>query len=161
MGSTRCPRPTATNPDSSGFAHRLRPNGHNWLTPSPIGWGACWNAKGYWRATPNSWIWAQHTAPAGDPGLFLSLFFETNAARNYSGWSNADYDALIADLRAAGDPQARIDLARQAQEMIAAEAPVAFLVTPEWHVGLSPASAGYKPWGSDYYVIRPGRVVTG
>ena len=39
--------------------------------------------------------------------------------------------------------------------MIAAEAPVSFLVTPEWHVGLSPALAGYEPWGSDYYVIRP------
>ena len=100
-------------------------------------------------------LWAQHTAPAGDPGLFLSLFFETDAARNYSGWSNAAYDVLIAELRAEGGPQARIDLARRAQEMIAAEAPVSFLVTPEWHVGLSPALAGYEPWGSDYYVIRP------
>ena len=100
-------------------------------------------------------LWAQHTAPAGDPGLFLSLFLETDAARNYSGWSNAAYDSLIAELRAEGDPQARIDLARRAQETIAAEAPVAFLVTPQWHVGLSPALAGYEPWGSDYYVIRP------
>lgn len=100
-------------------------------------------------------LWAQHTAPAGDPGLFLSLFFETGAARNYTGWSNAGYDALIADLRAEGDPQARVDLALKAQEMIAAEAPVSFLVTPEWHVGLSPALADYQPWGSDYYVIRP------
>ena len=100
-------------------------------------------------------LWAQHTAPAGDPGLFLSLFFETDAARNYSGWSNAAYDSLIAELRAEGDPRARIDLALRAQEMIAAEAPVSFLVTPEWHVGLSPALAGYEPWGSDYYVIRP------
>ena len=105
-------------------------------------------------------LWAQHTAPAGDPGLFLSLFFETDAARNYSGWSNAVYDALIAELRAAGDPKARIELALKAQEMIAAEAPVSFLVTPEWHVGLSPKLAGYEPWGSDYYVIRPDLVAT-
>ena len=100
-------------------------------------------------------LWATHTAPAGDPGLFLSLFFETDAIWNHSGWSNAEYDALIAELRAEGDPQARIGLAVQAQEMIAAEAPVSFLVTPEWHVALSPALAGYEPWGSDYYVIRP------
>lgn len=104
-------------------------------------------------------LWAQHTAPAGDPGLFLSLFFETDAARNYTGWSNAAYDALIAELRAEGDPQARTNLALKAQKMIAAEAPVAFLVTPEWHVGLSPALAGYEPWGSDYYVIRPDLVL--
>ncbi|MEM8851235.1 MAG: ABC transporter substrate-binding protein [Pseudomonadota bacterium] len=100
-------------------------------------------------------LWAQHTAPAGDPGLFLSLFFETDAARNYTGWSNTEYDALIAELRAEGDPQGRIDLALRAQDLIAAEAPVSFLVTPEWHVGVGPALAGYEPWGSDYYVIRP------
>ncbi|WP_420405596.1 ABC transporter substrate-binding protein [Nisaea sp.] len=104
-------------------------------------------------------LWAQHTAPAGDPGLFLSLFFETGAARNYSGWSNPEFDALIANLRAEGNPKARIDLARRAQEMIAAEAPVSFLVTPEWHVGLSSKLEGYALWGSDYYVIRPDLVL--
>lgn len=104
-------------------------------------------------------LWAQHTAPAGDPGLFLSLFFQTGAARNYSGWSNAGYDALIEQLRASDDAQARISLALRAQEIIAAEAPVSFLMTPEWHVGLSPALAGYEPWGSDYYVIRPDLVL--
>ncbi len=100
-------------------------------------------------------LWAQHSAPAGDPGLFLSLFFETDAARNYAGWSNAAYDALIVKLRRESDPQVRVALARQAQAIISAEAPVAFLVTPEWHVGLSPALANYVPWGSDYYIIRP------
>ncbi len=100
-------------------------------------------------------LWAQHTAPAGDPGLFLSLFFETGAARNYTGWSNADYDALIAELRSERDPEARIALALEAQEMIAENAPVAFLVTPKWHVGVSERLASYEPWGSDYYVLRP------
>lgn len=100
-------------------------------------------------------LWAQHTAPAGDPGLFLSLFFETGAARNYTGWSNAAYDDVIAALRAATSPDERIDLARQAQKLIADGAPVSFLVTPEWHVGLSERLADYQPWGSDYYVIRP------
>ncbi len=100
-------------------------------------------------------LWAQHTAPAGDPGLFLSLFFETGSSRNYAGWSSDEYDATIAELRTAIDPEDRIALAQQAQELIAEGAPVSFLVTPEWHVGLSSDLAGYEPWGSDYYVIRP------
>lgn len=104
-------------------------------------------------------LWAQHTAPAGDPGFFLSLFFETGASRNYSGWSNAEYDALIAKLRTEADPQARIELALRAQRIIAAETPVSFLVTPEWHVALSEKLAGYEMWGSDYYVIRPDLVL--
>ena len=105
-------------------------------------------------------LWAQHTAPAGDPGLFLSLFFETDAARNYAGWSDAAYDDVIVRLRAAAEPDERIALARQAQSLIAQGAPVSFLVTPEWHVGLSERLAGYEPWGSDYYVIRPDLVVS-
>lgn len=100
-------------------------------------------------------LWAQHTAPAGDPALFLSLFLETDAANNYTGWSDATYDDVIAKLRSASDPNARIDLARKAQELIAQGAPVSFLVTPQWHVGLSGRLENYEPWGSDYYVIRP------
>lgn len=100
-------------------------------------------------------LWAQHTAPAGDPGFFLSLFLGSDGANNYSGWSNDAFDAMLADLAETGDPQARAAIAREAQVVIAEEAPVAFLVTPEWHVGLSARLAGYEPWGSDYYVIRP------
>lgn len=100
-------------------------------------------------------LWAQHTAPAGDPAFFLSLFLETDAANNYSGWSDQQYDEVIAALRTATEPQERIDLARKAQELIADGAPVSFLLTPEWHVGLTGRLEDYQPWGSDYYVIRP------
>lgn len=99
-------------------------------------------------------LWAQHAAPAGDPGFLLALFLETGGANNYSGWSNAAFDALVAELRTTGDPAKRIKLAREAQAIVLEEAPVAFLVTPEWHVGLSEKLAGYEPWGSDYYVLR-------
>ncbi|MEM9106070.1 MAG: ABC transporter substrate-binding protein [Pseudomonadota bacterium] len=100
-------------------------------------------------------LWAQHTAPAGDPALFLSLFLETGAANNYSAWSDADYDGVLSQLRAASDPKERVELARKAQELITKGAPVSFLVTPQWHVGLSGRLKSYEPWGSDYYVIRP------
>lgn len=100
-------------------------------------------------------LWAQHTASAGDPAQFLSLFLESGAANNYSGWSNADYDDVIAKLREARDPEVRNAFALEAQEIIARDAPVSFLLTPEWHVAVSPKLADYEAWGSDYYVIRP------
>jgi len=100
-------------------------------------------------------LWAQHTASAGDPAQFLSLFLETGATRNYSGWSNAGFDALLSALRTATTQEERNRIARAAQDILAVEVPVSFLVTPEWHVGLSPGLADYQPWGADYYVIRP------
>ena len=105
-------------------------------------------------------LWAQHTAPAGDPAFFLSLFLESSGDNNYSGWSNAAFDAVIDALREEADPDERVFLAHEAQRLIAEEAPVAFLLTPEWHVGLSPRLADYEPWGSDYYVIRADLQVT-
>ncbi|MEM8854826.1 MAG: ABC transporter substrate-binding protein [Pseudomonadota bacterium] len=99
-------------------------------------------------------LWAQHTAPAGDPLMFLALFFETDAPRNYVGWSNETFDEIIASLRTEADTDERIALAHKAQQILMEEAPVSFLVTPEWHVGMSSRLAGYEPWGSDYYVLR-------
>ncbi len=99
-------------------------------------------------------LWAQHTAPAGDPAFFLSLFLGSEGANNYSGWSDPRFDALLTELAAEGDMDRRGDLSRQAQAVVAEGAPVAFLLTPEWHVGLSARLADYAAWGSDYYVIR-------
>ncbi|MFN6980215.1 MAG: ABC transporter substrate-binding protein, partial [Gemmobacter sp.] len=99
-------------------------------------------------------LWAQHTAPAGDPAFFLSLFLGSTGANNYSGWSDPAFDAILDRLSAEGDADRRIALAREAQARVAEEAPVAFLLTPEWHVGLSARLAEYEPWGSDYYIIR-------
>lgn len=104
-------------------------------------------------------LWAQHTAPAGDPLQFLALFFETDAAHNYAGWSNPAFDEIIAALRTEADMGERIALARRAQRILMDEAPVSFLVTPEWHVGLSARLRGYTPWGSDYYVLRPDLII--
>lgn len=99
-------------------------------------------------------LWAQHTAPAGDPAFFLSLFLGADGANNVTGWSDPAFEAILSDLSAEGDPARRADLARAAQAVVAEAAPVAFLLTPEWHVGLSERMATYRPWGSDYYVIR-------
>ncbi len=99
-------------------------------------------------------LWAQHTAPAGDPGFFLSLFLGASGGNNFTGWSDSAFEAILAELSAEGDPVRRADLARAAQAVVAEGAPVAFLLTPEWHVGLSERMATYQPWGSDYYVIR-------
>ncbi len=99
-------------------------------------------------------LWAQHTAPAGDPAFFLGLFLVSGGGNNFSGWSNGAMDALTARLGEAADAKGRAELARQAQAIVAEEAPVAFLVTPEWHVGIAKRLAGYEPWGSDYYIVR-------
>ena len=100
-------------------------------------------------------LWAQHSAPAGDPSFFLNMFLRSGAGNNHSGYSSPRYDALLDGFDKLADPAERTSLAMEAQEILFEDAPVAFLTTPEWHVGVSERLAHYKVWGSDYYVIRP------
>jgi len=100
-------------------------------------------------------LWAQHTAPAGDPGWFLNAFFRTGAGNNVSGFASPAVDRLLDELATVGDMGERAALATEIQRRVQESAPVAFLLTPEWHVGLGPRLAGYEPWGSDYAIVRP------
>jgi len=99
-------------------------------------------------------LWAQHTAPAGDPGFFLNAFFRTGGGNNFAGFSSPAVDALLDRLAETGDLAARAALAGDIQQQVFAAAPVSFLMTPAWHVGLGPRLAEYDPWGSDYYIVR-------
>ena len=99
-------------------------------------------------------LWAQHTAPAGDPAFFPNLFLRTGAASNHARFSSPALDAVLDRLAAASDFEARMLIASEAERIVFAEAPVAYLLTPVWHVALSRRLAAYEPWGSDYYVLR-------
>lgn len=98
---------------------------------------------------------AQHTLPAGDPLWFLSTYFGTDGANNHANLSSDAIDCHLAELSLAEDMDERVALTTKAHNEILKEVAVSNLVTPEWHVGLSERMADYKPWGSDYYVIRP------
>lgn len=100
-------------------------------------------------------LWAQHTAPAGDPAFFLNLFLRTGGTNNFSRYASPALDAILDRFNATSEPEARATIAREAEEKVFADAPVAYLITPVWHVGLSKKLAGYEPWGSDYYILRP------
>ena len=106
-------------------------------------------------------LWAQHTAPAGDPAFFLNDFLRSGGRNNHSGYANPRYDAVLDAMAATGAPDEREALAREAQDILFADAPVSFLVTPFWHYGTSARLADYEVWGSDYYIIRDDLFVAG
>ena len=99
-------------------------------------------------------LWAQHTAPAGDPAFFLNSMLVTDAPLNHARYASDVFDDIVAGLATAAAEADRTAIALAAQEQLFKDVPVTFLVSPEWHVGLSERLAGYQPWGSDYYVIR-------
>jgi peptide/nickel transport system substrate-binding protein len=99
-------------------------------------------------------LWAQHTAPSGDPAYFFNAMLRSGASLNFSGYASAAFDGLIAQFAKESDPDKRSALARAADAQIFKDAPIAFLVSPVWYVGVSKRLANYQPWGSDYHVLR-------
>jgi peptide/nickel transport system substrate-binding protein len=99
-------------------------------------------------------LWAQHTAPSGDPAFFLNSMLRSGAALNYTKYASPEFDAIIDRFATTGDPDKRIQIALDAQAKLFDDVPVSFLVSPIWYVGLSQKLKGYEPWGSDYHVLR-------
>jgi peptide/nickel transport system substrate-binding protein len=99
-------------------------------------------------------LWAQHTAPSGDPAFFLNSSFRTGAGLNFSGYASPEFDALLDRLAIADKPAKRDEIAIEAQQRLFRDVPVSFLIAPEWFVGLSERLKDYEPWGSDYHVLR-------
>jgi peptide/nickel transport system substrate-binding protein len=98
-------------------------------------------------------LWAQNTLPAGDPLWFLNHFFRSDGGSNHANLNSATVDSLL-DTLSSSHSLARVAASKAAQTAILAEVPVSNLVTPFWHVSVSDRMDGYKPWGSDYHVIR-------
>lgn len=99
-------------------------------------------------------LYAQHTAPTGDPSFSLNQFFRTEGPKNFSGYSSAEMDTLLDELGREQDEAKRVEIAKKAQALILEDLPVLYLVDPQWHVALSERLAGYQPYNGDYYIVN-------
>lgn len=100
-------------------------------------------------------LYAQHTAPTGEPSFFLNQFFRTGEANNFTGYSSEETDAALDALGKLPAGSERDDQARIVQELIAKDRPALFLVDPQWHIAVTQRLSDYQPYGGDYYVINP------
>jgi oligopeptide transport system substrate-binding protein len=58
-----------------------------------------------------------------DPNSFLDMFV-TGGGNNETGWSNSEYDRLIAEAARTGDLQRRLEIFQQAEAILLDEAPI-------------------------------------
>ena len=72
---------------------------------------------------PQIWTLAW-SADYPHPHDFLGLLLESGSSSNEGGWSNAEYDALIAQAAATEDPAGQQVFYSRAQDVLAREAPV-------------------------------------
>lgn len=68
-------------------------------------------------------------ADVPDPENFLFKLFYSKSPRDYMGYANPAVDALLLQARAQADPNRRVELYRQAEQLVVDDAPV----IPVWH----------------------------
>lgn len=98
-------------------------------------------------------LYAQHTAPTGDPSFFLNQFFRSEQAKNFSRYNSAKVDELLKEMGSV-DFDKKISYAKDIQEIIFTDLPVLYLVDPQWHIALSDRLKNYKPYCGDYYIVN-------
>ena len=99
-------------------------------------------------------LYAQHTAPSGEPSAFLNMALVKDGSRNYAGYSNDEVDALLAKMGETEPGADRDQLSKDVQAIVAEDLPIIYLVDPQWHVALSEKVADYVPYCGDYYCVN-------
>ncbi len=79
-----------------------------------------------------------------DPNTYLDMFI-TGGANNQTGWSNAEYDHLIAEAGRTLDPAARFALFQQAEAILLDEAPITPLFFGTRTFLIHPSVKGWVP----------------
>jgi peptide/nickel transport system substrate-binding protein len=99
-------------------------------------------------------LWAMHAAPGGDGAFVFEQYLRSTGPSNFMSFADPALDAALDRLREIDATQARAAALRAIEERVFAQAPIVYLMTPVWHVGLSARAADYVPYPSDYYVVR-------
>lgn len=81
-----------------------------------------------------------------EPSFALSLWYQSNSCCNWQNYNNPKVDAALAECAAVVDVQERIDCHEPIQQMISEDAPLVWVVQPDFSVGLSKRVSG---WGTD------------
>ena len=63
-------------------------------------------------------------------------------------------DKLLDELGSESDYAKRVELAKKAQELVAKDLPVLYLVDPQWHIAVSEKLTNYQPYNGDYYIVN-------
>ena len=93
--------------------------------------------------------------PTGDPAKYLSHWYTGNTQSNYSGFSNAEYDAIYEKLMVEFDPEVRREYIVQLQQIIIDNAVCLISGYPEYNACYVTGLEGTNIGAYYYYQITP------
>ena len=100
------------------------------------------------------YLYAQHTAPTGDPAYFMTQKYFKSSPNNFCRYASDEFEAIVNEMGDLPHGEQRDELARKAQDLLLKDLPVIFLIDPQWHIAVSGRLENYKPYCGDYYTIN-------
>ncbi|MCF3651014.1 peptide ABC transporter substrate-binding protein [Synoicihabitans lomoniglobus] len=97
--------------------------------------------------------WSAWIGDYADPMTFLDMMV-TDGGNNRTGWSNARYDALVAEAGTLGDAHDRAVRYSEMEQILGAEVPVIPLYFYTKHYVMSPAVKGWHPTLLDIHPLQ-------
>lgn len=96
-----------------------------------------------------TWAWFGWGADYPDPDNWLPELFGTGAGNNHTGWSNAQFDALVTAAKAELDNTKRLQMLQDAHEMVMEDCPIATMFYRERFLLVKPYVKGLLTTGMD------------
>jgi peptide/nickel transport system substrate-binding protein len=99
-------------------------------------------------------MYSLQTAPTGDPSYIMNILYKSTGAWNVQiGYRSARLDAAADKLTAELDPAKRTALALDAQQILAEDVPVIYLMFPLYHIAHTAKLKGFEAHPLETYLL--------
>jgi peptide/nickel transport system substrate-binding protein len=99
-------------------------------------------------------MYSLQTAPTGDPSYIMNILYKSTGAWNGQiGYQSARLDAAADRLTAELDSAKRAALALEAQQILAEDVPVIYLMFPLYHIGHTAKLRGFEAHPLETYLL--------
>ena len=88
-----------------------------------------------------------------DPENHMNTYFKTGGSYASYGWSNAEFDALMDQLSGTADPTERIEIVKQAEQILLDDAVCIFFCYPIMNFTMRTGVTGITSTPADYYWV--------
>lgn len=88
-----------------------------------------------------------------DPENHMNTYFKTGGSYAQYGWSNAEFDSIMDTLTATADPQKRIELVKQGEQILLDDAVCIYYCYPLMNFTMKKNVSGITSTPADYYWV--------
>ena len=89
----------------------------------------------------------------GDPENHMTTYFKTGGSYNASGYSSAEFDAIMDELTVTADPEQRVELVKEAEQILMDDSVCIYYCYPIMNFVTKSSVSGITSTPADFYWV--------